>query len=86
MPSWLPAASLAVSVTVVVRYEIEQAMFNADARVEDLPGLWNDKMERYLGVRPQSDAEGIPGVVIFVLEGVLDSRLRRFLATLSGVR
>ncbi|PSQ35745.1 carboxypeptidase, partial [Halobacteriales archaeon SW_10_66_29] len=25
---------------------------------DEIPGLWNDKMEEYLGVRPETDAEG----------------------------
>jgi len=44
---------------IVVRYEIEQAMFSGDVAIEDLPALWNDKMEAYLGVRPGNDVEGI---------------------------
>jgi carboxypeptidase Taq len=28
-------------------------------KVEDLPQIWNDKYEEYLGVRPANDAEGI---------------------------
>ena len=27
--------------------------------MEDLPTIWNDKYEEYLGVRPQNDLEGI---------------------------
>ena len=44
---------------IVVRYEIEQALFDGSVAVADLPGLWNDKMEAYLGIRPDTDAEGI---------------------------
>jgi carboxypeptidase Taq len=28
-------------------------------RADDLPGLWNEKMQEYLGILPQNDAEGI---------------------------
>ncbi len=44
---------------IVVRYEVEQAMFNGQVPVDDLPDLWNQKMEDYLGLRPASNAEGI---------------------------
>lgn len=44
---------------VVVRYEIEQAIFSGEAAIDDLPGLWNRKMKDYLGIAPKNDAEGI---------------------------
>src|SRR5690606_38442045 len=30
-----------------------------DYEVKDLPQLWNDKYEEYLGIRPSNDAEGV---------------------------
>ena len=27
--------------------------------MKDLPGVWNDKMEMYLGIRPKTDREGV---------------------------
>ena len=44
---------------VVVRYEIEKALFAGDVEVEDLPALWNQKMKDYLGVEPQCNADGV---------------------------
>jgi carboxypeptidase Taq len=44
---------------IIIRYEIEKAIFNDDADVEKLPDLWNDKYEEYLGIRPPSDLTGI---------------------------
>ena len=44
---------------IIVRYEMEKAIFEKSVKVEELPGLWNDKMEAYLGVRPTKDAEGV---------------------------
>jgi carboxypeptidase Taq len=29
------------------------------AKIEDLPRIWNDKYEEYLGVRPANDREGV---------------------------
>ena len=44
---------------IILRYEIERAIFNDEVTTEELPKLWNDKMEELLGVRPETDAEGI---------------------------
>ena len=44
---------------IMIRYEIEKAIFRDNVKVADLPKLWNQKMEEYLGIVPPSDAEGI---------------------------
>ena len=44
---------------IIIRYEIEKAIFRKGVEVDELPGLWNEKMREYLGVEPQNDAEGI---------------------------
>ncbi|MBQ7918813.1 MAG: carboxypeptidase M32 [Lachnospiraceae bacterium] len=44
---------------VILRYEIEKAIFREGVTVEELPGLWNAKMEEYLHITPRNDAEGI---------------------------
>ena len=44
---------------IIIRYEIEKAIFREGVAVEELPNLWNSKMEEYLGVVPSNDAEGI---------------------------
>ncbi|MDY3250032.1 MAG: carboxypeptidase M32 [Candidatus Choladocola sp.] len=44
---------------IILRYEIERAIFRDEVSTEELPGLWNDKMEELLGIRPSNDAEGI---------------------------
>ncbi len=44
---------------IIVRYEIEKAIFRDGVPVEDLPELWNRKMQEYLQITPQNDAEGI---------------------------
>ena len=44
---------------VILRYEIEQEIFRNHAKVEDLPDLWNRKMQSYLLLTPENDAEGI---------------------------
>ena len=44
---------------VIIRYEIEKMILRGEVKTEDLPKIWNDKYEEYLGVRPSNDKEGI---------------------------
>lgn len=44
---------------IILRYEMEKAIFRDNVDVNDLPILWNQKMQEYLGVTPKNDAEGI---------------------------
>lgn len=44
---------------IILRYEMEKAIFRDHAATDTLPELWNDKMEELLGIRPANDAEGI---------------------------
>jgi carboxypeptidase Taq len=55
----IEADELTYPLHIMIRYEIEKGLFNGDMKVEDLPQIWNDKYEEYLGVRPSNDAEGI---------------------------
>jgi carboxypeptidase Taq len=44
---------------IIIRYEIEKAIFRDGVPVEELPRLWNEKMQEYLKITPRNDAEGI---------------------------
>ena len=44
---------------IFLRFEIEQLMLEQEVKIADLPELWNNKMEAYLGIRPQSDTNGV---------------------------
>jgi carboxypeptidase Taq len=55
----IEADELTYPLHVIVRYEIEKGLFNDEIEVKDLPHIWNEKMEEYLGVRPSNDAEGV---------------------------
>lgn len=44
---------------VIIRYEIEKGIFNDEIEVADLPTIWNDMYEKYLGIHPNNDAEGV---------------------------
>lgn len=44
---------------ILVRFELEQALLADDLPVADLPEAWNEKYEKYLGIRPDTDADGV---------------------------
>ncbi|MEL9991715.1 MAG: carboxypeptidase M32 [Thermoproteus sp.] len=44
---------------ILLRYRLERLMIAGEVKVADLPALWNDEMERLLGIRPKNDSEGI---------------------------
>jgi carboxypeptidase Taq len=44
---------------ILVRFELEQSLLTGDLPVADLPQTWNDKYEKYLGIRPDTDADGV---------------------------
>ena len=53
------ADELTYALHIMIRYELEKMIFNGEVSVEELPKLWNDKYEEYLGIRPEHDGEGI---------------------------
>ena len=44
---------------ILLRFEMEQAMLNRDVSVDDVPGLWNEKMRKYFNLTPPDDAKGV---------------------------
>ena len=44
---------------VMVRFDIELALFEKRIRVKELPALWREKMQEYLELAPKRDAEGV---------------------------
>ena len=44
---------------ILLRFELEKALIEGELSVQDLPGEWNDRMEKYVGIRPDSDADGV---------------------------
>jgi len=52
------ADELTYHLHIVVRYEVERQLISGDLAVEDVPRVWNDAYEEYLGIRPEDDAEG----------------------------
>jgi carboxypeptidase Taq len=54
----IEADELTYHLHIVVRFEIERDLVRGDLAVEDVPEVWNDKYEEYLGIRPDADSEG----------------------------
>jgi carboxypeptidase Taq len=44
---------------VALRFEIELALFRDEITVADLPEAFNSGMERWVGIRPPDDADGV---------------------------
>ena len=44
---------------VMLRFELERGLVRGDVEVADLPDLWREKMDAYLGVVPGTDTEGV---------------------------
>lgn len=55
----IEADELTYPLHVMVRYELEKELFDGTLQVKDLPAAWNDKMEAYLGIRPENNAQGV---------------------------
>ncbi|MFT9116968.1 MAG: carboxypeptidase M32 [Sporolactobacillus sp.] len=53
------ADELTYPLHIMVRYDIEKALFDGDLAVHDLPAMWNEKMRAYLGIVPPTDREGV---------------------------
>jgi carboxypeptidase Taq len=54
----IEADELTYNLHIVLRFEIEEALINGTIDVADVPKVWNQKMEEYLGIVPANDAEG----------------------------
>jgi carboxypeptidase Taq len=44
---------------IVLRFELEDALIKGQLEAKDLPSAWNEKMEKYLGIVPSNDSEGV---------------------------
>lgn len=55
----IEADELTYPLHIIIRYEIEKGLFNDEIDVKDLPRIWNEKYQQYLGVTPENDAQGV---------------------------
>lgn len=53
------ADEVSYSLHVILRFEIEKQLFAGTLRPEDLPATWRRLMKEYIGLEPQSDADGV---------------------------
>lgn len=53
------ADELTYNFHIALRYEVEKKLIGGEVSVSEIPALWNDKMQEYIGVRPKDDAEGV---------------------------
>lgn len=44
---------------IIIRYEIEEMIFNQGLNAKDIPKIWKEKYQEYLGIVPKTDAEGM---------------------------
>jgi len=53
------ADELTYPLHIMLRYDIEKRLFANELQVDELPEVWNNLMESYLGIRPGNDSEGV---------------------------
>lgn len=53
------ADELSYILHVIIRYEIERDLFGGTISVDDLPAIWNQKYNEYLGINITDDNEGV---------------------------
>lgn len=57
-PIRVEADELTYHMHIILRFEIERQLIHGEIDVEEVPRIWNDKMEEYLGIRPETDSVG----------------------------
>lgn len=55
----IEADELTYPLHILIRYEIEKGFFNDEIKVAELPQIWNEKYQQYLGIKPNHDGEGV---------------------------
>ena len=55
----IEADEVTYNLHIILRMELERALLRGDIGIDDLPGLWNERMTEDLGVTPRNDAEGV---------------------------
>ena len=44
---------------IIIRYEMERMISNNEISIDEIPNKWNELYYKYLGVKPNNDAEGV---------------------------
>ncbi len=53
------ADEVTYSLHIIIRYELEKKLFSGELKIDDLPKEWNRLYEKYLGISPGNDREGV---------------------------
>ncbi|OYT45815.1 carboxypeptidase M32, partial [Thermoplasmatales archaeon ex4484_6] len=57
-PIRVEADEVTYSMHIMVRFEIETELMDGKLDVDDIPQVWNEKYEKYLGLELRNDSEG----------------------------
>ncbi|MFP8890548.1 carboxypeptidase M32 [Natrialbaceae archaeon A-CW2] len=57
-PLRVEADELTYHMHIILRFEIERALLTDEIEVSDVPSVWSEKLDDYLGIGPQSASEG----------------------------
>ncbi len=44
---------------IIIRFEMEQDIMSGKLTVDELPGAWNERYDKYLGMKIENDSEGV---------------------------
>ncbi len=55
----IEADEVTYSLHVIIRFEIERDLFVNKVKISELPSVWNEKYDQYLGVEIETDSEGV---------------------------
>jgi len=58
-PIRVDADELTYNFHIMLRYELEKKLIGGELEVSEAPALWNDLMQKYVGIRPEDDSQGI---------------------------
>lgn len=53
------SSELYYNLHIIIRYEIEEMIFNQGMNANDIPNVWNEKYKTYLGLTPKTHALGV---------------------------
>lgn len=54
----IEADELTYPLHIILRFELEKGLIEGKIKVKELPEMWKEMMQEYLGVTPKTDAEG----------------------------
>jgi carboxypeptidase Taq len=58
-PIRVESCELYYNLHIIIRYEIEEMIFNQGLNAKDIPEIWNHKYKEYLGIKPKNYADGV---------------------------